>query len=76
MKNKKGDEMQNVKIKEIADELGIKPIDVLQKAMMMSINIKSIKSSVSVADATKIRVCLSIRKKKKSLPVANLVIKY
>ena len=46
--------MQNVKIKEIADELGIRPKEVLQKAIMMSINVKSIKSSVSVEDATKI----------------------
>jgi len=46
--------MHKVKIIEIADELGIKPKEVLQKAIMMSIDVKSIRSIVSVEDASKI----------------------
>jgi len=46
--------MQKVKIEEIANELGIKPKDVLTKAVMMSIDVKSIKSAVSIEDATMI----------------------
>ncbi len=44
--------MQKVKIEEIANELGIKPKDVLTKAVLMSIDVKSIKSAVSIEDTT------------------------
>ena len=46
--------MDKVKIKDIAEELGIRSKDVLQKAVLMAIDVKSIRSSISVEDAQKI----------------------
>ncbi|MGB3751812.1 MAG: translation initiation factor IF-2 N-terminal domain-containing protein [Arcobacteraceae bacterium] len=46
--------MEKVKITEIAQELGSTSKDVYQKAILMSINVKSTRSSVSIEEAQKI----------------------
>lgn len=46
--------MEKVKIKQIAQELGATSKDVYNKAILMSINVKSTRSSVSIEEAQKI----------------------
>ncbi|MFA5454901.1 MAG: translation initiation factor IF-2 N-terminal domain-containing protein [Sulfurimonas sp.] len=46
--------MNKVKIKDIADELGVSTKEVLHRAVLMSIDVKSIRSTVSLENAQKI----------------------
>lgn len=46
--------MDKVKIKDIAEELGMNSKDVLQKAVLMAMDVKSIRSSISIKNAQKI----------------------
>ena len=55
--------MDKVKIKDIAEELGINSKDVLQKAMLMAIDVKSIRSSISIEDAEEIFDAILYNKK-------------
>jgi len=46
--------MDKIKIKDVAEELGISSKDVLHKAVSMAIDVKSIRSSISIEHAQKI----------------------
>ncbi len=46
--------MDKVRIKDIAEELGINSKEVLHKAVLMAIDVKSIRSSISIENAQKI----------------------